>query len=235
MIEAPRMIETPRWFNHLERNSMKNIMGKKVIGFVLTGALLVSSVSLAESMKTTATFYDGIPSENAQRLEDDFGQVVQATLVSNAIGQKIHNIEDAKYIDVQMGEQNLVFKIFGGDTTNEMTLATMTNVTTGQDGTSISLGDAVADLEAARGNEQNVAVFTDDDGVVTGFYTFTATNLPTINVEDAETLTLISQQGVTTLQVNDPGVTRLASVQVLEGGNYLPLFQTPYLETLGLL
>jgi hypothetical protein len=214
---------------------MKNIMGKKLIGLVVAGAFLVSSVSLAENMEAKATFYDGIPSENGQMLEDDFGQVVQATLVSNAIGQKIHNIEDAQYIDVKMGEQNIVFEIFGGDTTNEMTLAATTNVTTGQDGTSISLGDVVADLEAAQGNEQSVAVFTNDDGVVTGFYTFTATSLPNINVTDAETLMLISQQGVTTLQVNDPGATRLASVQVLENGNYTPLFQTPYLEIPGLL
>lgn len=208
---------------------------KKVLGLVLIGAFLVSSVSLAKDMEGNATFYDGIPSKNGKMLEDDFGQVLEASLVSNAIGQKIYDIEDAKYIDVEMGDQNLIFKIFGGDTTNEMTLAATTNVTTGQDGTSISLGDVVADFEAAQSGEQNIAVFTDGDGVVTGFYTFTATNLPNINVKDAETLTLVSQQGVTALQVNDPGATRLASVQVLEGSNYVPLFQTPHLATLGVL
>lgn len=205
------------------------------MAFIMTGTLLVTGFALAEGMEAKATFYDGIPSENGTMLEDDFGQPVEATLVSNAIGQKIYDIEDATYINVQVGEQNLVFNIFGGDTTNEMTLATATNVTTGQDGTNLSLGEVVADLDGVQRGEQNVAVFVNDDGIVTGFYTFTATNLPNINVEKAETLLLFSQQGVKTLQVDNPGAVRLASVLVLENGNYIPLFQTPYLESLGIL
>jgi hypothetical protein len=208
---------------------------KKVIGLVLTGALLVGSASFAQEMTANATFYDGIPSDTGQLIKDDFGQSVEATLVSNAIGQKINNIEDAKYVNVQLGEQTYLFKIFGGDTTNEMTLDTKTNITTGQDGNTVSLGAVVADFNAVQNSEQNIAVFINSDGVVTGFYTFTATNLPNINVDDAETLLLVSQQGIKTLQVNDPGATRLASVLVLEQGSYTPLFQTPYLETLGVL
>ncbi len=208
---------------------------KKIIGFVLAGALLFGGTSLAESMTATATFYDGIPGENGSVLEDDFGQVVETRLVSNSVGQKIYDIEDAKYIDVNLGEQHFIFKIFGGDTTNEMTLDATTNLTTGQDGNHISLGEVVADVDTAQNSEQNVAIFINSDGVVTGFYTFTANNLPTINVEDAETLTLFSKQGVTSLPIDDPGATKFESVLVLENGSYTPLFQTSYLETLGVL
>jgi hypothetical protein len=208
---------------------------KQILALVLVGGLLVGSMSLAQDMTAKATFYDRIPSENGARLEDDFGQPVEATLVNSSVGQKIYDIEDAHYISLQTDEQTLLFKIFGGDTTNEMTLDTKTNLMTGQDGNSISLGNVVADLEAAQNGEQHLAVFTNSDGVVTGFYTFTATNLPDVNVSDAETLTLFAQQSVTTLQVDDPGSVRLASVLVLENGTYKPLFQTPHLETLGVL
>jgi hypothetical protein len=81
-------------------------------------------------------------------------------------------------------------------------------------------------VTAALSNNQEVAIFVDGDGVVQGFYTFTANNLPTINVEDAETVMLMGENGVTTFETSDPGTVSLDSVLVLQGDQYVPLKRT---------
>jgi hypothetical protein len=202
---------------------------KKIVSLLVAGALLVGTVGFAQekamarqSTGIQATFYDGIPSENGALVTNDFGQVIEANLVSSSIGKKIDGLADADYINLQVADQTLVFEIFGGDTTNEMTLDATTNSSSDSEGTTISLGQVTAALE----NAQNVAVFTDGDGVVQGFYTFTANNLPNINVEDAERLTLMSQNSVTTFTTIDPGAVKLDSVLVLQGEEYVPLKRT---------
>jgi hypothetical protein len=200
---------------------------KTFIALLLTGTLLIGTASFAQQVpKITATFYDGIPSDTGAMVTDDFGQAVAATLVSNAVGQKIEGLEDAKYVNLQVGEQAFVFKLFGGDTTNEMTLASRTNPSSGEDGTTVSLGQVTTILNHALTDDEHVAIFTNDDGIVQGFYTYTATNLPTITVEDADTLTLLSRTGAETFQIADPGTVKLASVLVLQDDNYVPLNRT---------
>jgi hypothetical protein len=203
---------------------------KKVVSLLLIGALLVGTVGFAQEKAMArqntginATFYDGIPSETGSLVTDDFGQAIRATLVSSSIGRKIDGLEDAKYINLQVADQTFVFKIFGGDTTNEMTLEATTNDSSDADGATISLGEVTAVL--ANGN-RDVAIFVDGDGVVQGFYTYTATNLPIINVEDAETVMLMGQNGVTTFETTDPGIVKLDSVLVLQGDQYVPLKRT---------
>jgi hypothetical protein len=203
---------------------------KKVVGLLLAGTLLIGTAGFAQekamarqSTGIEATFYDGIPSETGALVTDDFGQAIQANLVSGGIGKKINGLEDAKYIDLQVADQNLVFKIFGGDTTNEMTLTATTNDSSDSDGTTISLGEATA---ALSNSNQDIAIFVDGDGVVQGFYTFTATNFPTINVKDAETVMLMGANGVTVFETSDPGIVKLDSVLVLQGEGYVPLKRT---------
>ena len=202
---------------------------KKVIGLLLASALVIGPLGFAQekamarqSAGIQATFYDDIPGENGALVTDDFGQAVEARLVGNSIGRKIDGLEDAEYINLQVAEQNFVFEISGGDTTNEMTLEATTNSSSNSDGTTISLGEVTAALD----NNQNIAVFVDGDGVVQGFYTFTATNLPNINVEDAETLMVMTQNGVTSFTTIDPGTVKLDSVLVLQGEDYVPLKRT---------
>jgi hypothetical protein len=202
---------------------------KKVMSLLLAGTLLIGTAGFAQekamarqSTGIQATFYDDIPGENGTLVTDDFGQAIKATLIGNSIGKKIEGLGDADYINLQIAEQNLVFKIFGGDTTNEMTLEATTNDSSDSDGNTISLGEVTAALE----NGQNIAVFVDGDSVVQGFYTFTATNLPNINVEDAQTLMVMTQNGVASFTTTDPGTVKLDSVLVLQGEEYVPLKRT---------
>jgi hypothetical protein len=197
---------------------------KKIMALLLAGTLLIGTASFAQQESSIrATFYDGIPSDTGALIADDFGQTVEVTLVSNAIGQKIEGLEDARYIDVQFAGETLVFKLFGGDTTNEMTLLASTNPPSGEDGTTISLGQVTASLSTALNSDQHVAIFKDGDGVVQGFYTYSATNFPTITVKDADTLTLLSNAGTETFQTTDPGTVKLESVLILQGEEYVPL------------
>lgn len=203
---------------------------KRLMSLLLAGTLLIGTAGFAQQKAMArqdtginAIFYDGIPSESGEIVEDDFGQAVEVSLVSNSIGKRIHNLEDAKYIELQMGEEPLVFKIFGGDTTNEMTLEATTNDAFDGDGTTISLGEVTA---ALNNTNQDVAVFVDGDGVVQGFYTYTPDNFPTINVEDAETVLLMGQNGTTTFETDDPGTVSLGRVLVLQNGEYVPLNRT---------
>jgi hypothetical protein len=214
------MVNQFSWFNHREREKGM----KKIMALLLAGTLLIGTASFAQQESSIrATFYDGIPSATGALVTDDFGQTVEVTLVSNAIGQKIENLEEAKYVDVQFAGETLVFKLFGGDTTNEMTLLASTNPPSGEDGTTISLGQVTALLSNALNSDQHVAIFKDGDGVVQGFYTYSTTNFPTITVKDAETLTLLSKAGAETFQTTDPGTVKLESVLILQGEEYVPL------------
>jgi hypothetical protein len=210
---------------------------KRLIALALTGTLLIGSAGFAQEKAMArqnagiqATFYDGIPSQTGSLITDDFGQAVTASLVSSSIGRTIHDLEDAKYINLQVANHNFVFKMFGGDTTNEMTLAATTNDLNDADGTTISLGEVTAALNNAVTGKQMVAIFIDGDDVVQGFYTFTTTNLPTVNVEDADTLMLLSQNGVTSFEIADPGTVRLDTVLVKENNQYMPLRRAPAFE-----
>lgn len=99
---------------------------KKLIALLLTGTLLLGSASFAQGTKVAATFYNGIPSDTGSIVTDDFGQSVTATLVSQSIGEKIDDLEDAEYVSLNVADNDFVFEIYGGDTTNEMTLLTRT-------------------------------------------------------------------------------------------------------------
>jgi hypothetical protein len=200
---------------------------KKMFSLLLAGALLVAGAGFAQQeLSVKASFYDGNPNKTGSIIKDDFGQAVQVKLVSNAIGQKIYDIEKALYIRVQFAKETLLFKIFGGDTTNEMTLVATTNTTSDEKGSSISLGEVVAALTKAQSSDQQVAIFNDGDGIVRGFYTFSATNLPTITVDKAKTLTLLGKDSVTTFQTVNPGTVKLENVLVLQNDEYLPLYRS---------
>jgi hypothetical protein len=195
----------------------ENIM-KKLIALLLTGTLLLGSASLAQT-KVEATFYDGIPSDTGSIVTDDFGQSVTATLVSQSIGEKIYNLEDADYVSLNVANNNFVFEIYGGDTTNEMTLVADTN-----DGATISLGEVTNAFDGAANTDLQLALFSDEDGVVQGFYTFTSSNIPNVVTTDAVTLTLVNSAGATTYQVVDSGTIALENVQVLQGEAYVSLY-----------
>jgi hypothetical protein len=194
---------------------------KKLIALLLTGTLLLGSASLAQGTKVEATFYDGIPSDTGSIVTDDFGQSVTASLVSQSIGEKIYNLEDAQYVSLNTADTSFVFKIYGGDTTNEMTLVADTN-----DDSSISLGEVTNAFDGAANTDLQLAILSDEDGVVQGFYTFTASNIPTVVTTDAVVLTLVNSTGVTTYDVVDSGTVSLENVQVLQGEEYVSLYHT---------
>jgi hypothetical protein len=198
----------------------ENIM-KKLIALLLTGTLLLGSASFAQGTTVEATFYDGIPSDTGSIITDDFGQSVTATLVSQSIGEKIYNLEDADYASLNVADNNFVFEIYGGDTTNEMTLVADTN-----DNPNISLGEVTNAFDGAANTDLQLAVFSDEDGVVQGFYTFTSSNIPNVVTTDAVALTLVNSAGATTYQVVDSGTISLENVQVLQGEDYVPLDRT---------
>jgi hypothetical protein len=65
-----------------------------------------------------------------------------------------------------------------------------------------------------------------EDGVVTGFYTFTSANMPSVVTGDAATLTPISSYTVTTYEVVDSGTVSLEDVRELQGERYVSLYRT---------
>jgi hypothetical protein len=125
---------------------------KKLIALFLTGTLLLGSASFAQETTVEATFYDGIPSDSGSVLTDDFGQSVTATLHSHAIGEKIANLENAEYVSLNVAGNDFVFEIYGGDTTNEMTLVaeTINNPT-------ISLGEVTNAFDGAANTDLQLA------------------------------------------------------------------------------
>lgn len=194
---------------------------KKLLALFVTGTLLLGGISLAET-NVQATFYDGIPSSTGSVITDDFGQPVEATLVSHAIGEKIYHLEAARYVSLAAADNNFVFKIYGGDTTNEMDLVSTTN-TLGS--TTITLGEITNAFDGALNSDLQLAIFSNDDGVVTGFYTFIASDLPTVSTTDAVTLTLVSKAGVSSYQTVDQGTVKLENVTILQGSSYVPLYR----------
>jgi hypothetical protein len=191
---------------------------KKLLALLVTATLLLGSISLAET-SVQATFYDGVPSDTGSVVTDDFGQSVTATLVSQSIGEKIYNIDGASYVSLAAADTNFVFEIYGGDTTNEMTLVSASN-----DSDTISLGEVTNAFDGALNTDLQLAIFSDEDGVVTGFYTFVAGNFPTVSTTDGVTLTLVNANGVTTFQTVDEGTVALDHVMVLQGSTYIPLY-----------
>ncbi len=153
---------------------------KKVLGILMVIALLVgsaasaqNSLSLTQLGSIPVTFYDGNPSDGGSQVSTAFAVSVQNT----SIGRKLD--VDANYIVLNVDGTELIFNTWGVISTTETPLKDVNG------GASLSLGEVVQDIYAAANGEKELAIFTDSDGVVTGFYSFYPGVMPAINLLDA--------------------------------------------------
>ena len=194
---------------------MKGILSTLVVA----GTLLVGSAAMAQVTRSlpeadsplTAIFYDGNPFDGGAVLEGNTaGSTVKANLTSSSLGIKVDNSEDADFVLIQVGPRaGLAFDIQGGGSPNSISL-------TGVNGSDdLKLADVAEDLHAAFENEANLAIFINEDGVVTGFYAFEEGNAPNINVDDAAYIVLTFNGQVNVFQSpGNPGARPLEDVRV---------------------
>lgn len=198
---------------------------KKLLASLAVAGLLVSSTAVFaadEPLVNTsiyASFYDDLPSDGGELVEDDFfNDPIIVKLSPSNIGEKIENIDDASYIALSLRNSQLLFEIAGGDNTNDLTFVDVNN------GDDLNLSDVVSGITNALTGSTDLAIFTDSDGVVTGFYTFTGDAAPIIDVTEADFLTLSTNGDLVTFKTVDPGSRPLLSVNVYsDDGTLEPL------------
>jgi hypothetical protein len=197
-------------------------MNRIVTTLALAGTLLLGGLASAQTSqplpaansKIIATFYDGNPYDGGTLVESDF----TVELSNNSIGKTINGVEDANYIMLNIGEDNLAFEVQGEMSTN----AQLSGVNNGED---IKLGEVVNDIVASLQGSTYLAIFTDSDGIVTGFYTFDEERIPNVNVPEADYVVFVYQDTSTFFQTVNPGTRSLESVNVkLNDGEETTLF-----------
>ena len=195
----------------------------------VAGTLLAGGMGSAQTTQTLpapdtaiwATFYDGNPFGSGERLTaDNFNdlRIDRVRLTDSSVGKNIDDVENADFIKLSIGEGELAFEVWG------VTNTASTQLKGVNDGDTLQLGRVVSDLTRAMKGETNLAIFTDSDGVVTGFYTFDENRVPNVSVEEADYLVVAYDGNVSTLTTRDPGIRSLGSVAVDTGnGQYLTL------------
>ena len=153
---------------------------KKVLALISALVLLIgsaasaqSNLSLTQNSNIPVSFYSGNPSEGGSEVSSTFDVYLSDT----SIGKKLY--VDADYIVLDINGTELIFDTWG------VTSTTNTYLRDVNDGESITLGQVVNDIYAAASGEKELAIFTDSDGVVTGFYSFYPDVEPNINVSGA--------------------------------------------------
>jgi hypothetical protein len=216
------MVQTP---SDKEKN-MKHILST----LALTTTLLVGGTASAKTIipqpaansKILATFYDGNPSDGGTLVESDF----QVVLTDSTIGKSINDVEDANYIKLDVDDISLVFEVPGPMSTT----VSLQGVNNDAD---FNLGEVTNAIQQALAGNANLAIFTDDDGIVRGFYAFAPGESTRLDVADASQLLLFSSQTAVTYNVLSPGTRDLDNVQVDSGnGNYVSLFNLALSENL---
>ena len=153
---------------------------KKVLALISALVLLIgsaasaqSNLSLTQNSNIPVSFYSGNPSEGGSEVSSTFDVYLSDT----SIGKKLY--VDANYIVLDINGTELIFDTWG------VTSTTNTYLRDVNDGESITLGQVVNDIYAAASGEKELAIFTDSDGVVTGFYSFYPDVEPNTNVSGA--------------------------------------------------
>lgn len=190
-------------------------------GTLLLGTAAAQSAQLlpAADSSIIGTFYDGNPNDGGTAVEDAYHRPVTETFTTGNLGSRLHDVDEADYLTLAVGDADVVFEVSGADASpNALTLR---GVNADE---AITLAEVVRDISAALEGDADLAIFTDEDGVVTGFYSFEG-NLPNVEVEDASTLTLTYQGSVYTYAVRDEHVSApLDTVSVqLDDGSFTTL------------
>lgn len=195
---------------------MKTLVASLLLaGTLVTGSLASAQnvVNLpAEDTPIVATFFDGNPADGGELIEDGLWGAIEVELDDSAIGEQIDDIEEADYLVLTVGDTSLTFDTTGGSSKNSIHLV--------YDGEALddasSLAEVVDDITAALEGEADLAVFTDADGVVTGFYNYTDANLPTVDLSEADQVLVSFDGQLETYQTATSGVRSLESVSVID-------------------
>ena len=186
----------------------------------LASTLLVGGLAAAQSTRVvaTATFYDNDPAAGGQ-------EVASATLTDSPISKTFadsEDMEDAEYVTLQVGEASGTFELASGGTSNITVLVALDGLGGESD---LSLARIVNTLQKAADGDVNLAVFRDEDGVITGFYDFPDNVNPNVRVGDAETVTFFVDGQSGTFDVQPTGDTKLSDVRINMDGEFRSLFQ----------
>ena len=197
---------------------------------LLSAVLLVGGLSSAQEVMNTpaadtpimATFYDGEPFGNGDAIEDDFGDVVEAKFTDSPIGEHIDGLEGEDYVVLSVGDLSFTFDTMGGDRPS-----TIQPVYDGDslDG-DLSLADVVSFITTTLAGKDGLVVFTDEDGVVTGFYRYIPGEdyPPAIDISsETEAVTVIRDGEVMTFETSSGGARPLEYVNVTDSAGELVL------------
>ena len=191
---------------------------KKILG-LLAAALFVGSVVSAQTPTPidTATSFS-LPSQDevigALFYNDDpfaGGELVDGQyrigVSDSSIGQSINADEDISYAVLVVEDTDLVFSTPG------ITSTATPSLTVNND-EQLSIRDVARALYTANGDDKQLAIFIDEDGLVSGFYEHYAGVELEVHVPDAEYLILASADTSYVYEVADSGATQLSNVGV---------------------
>ncbi len=198
----------------------------KLLNLALAGSLLAGGLALAQTTQSLpegdtpiwATFYDADP-YGGDALEENAStgstrqSVIRTTLNGSTISKAIDGIDSAKYVLLEVDNSALAFEITGGTSTQSIKLANVTD-------DDVTLKDVVTDMSNALNGDANVAIFIDQDGIVSGFYAFAENDVPTVNVSQATRVALTYDGQVAVFDTKAPGSRSLSNVfvQTADGG-----------------
>ena len=195
---------------------------KRIINTLIVGALFLLSASVAAQIivplpgadeAIVATFYDGNPFAGGDLVDTSTTVLLRDT----SIGRKLHNIKDADYIVLSIAGTRLAFETWG------ITSTTSTPLKGINDGEYMLLGEVVQGIYDALLEEKELAIFTDADGVVKGFYSYYQGKNTLVDAPDAETLMHFVKDTCTIYEATNTKATRLDYVTVQVAGKSISL------------
>lgn len=194
---------------------------KRIIRAVMIISLLLTvAMTYAQSIiplpdadtAIVATFYDGNPFGSGKLQSTDFTVLLSGT----SIGRAIHDVEDANYVMLDLAGTEIAFETWGITSTTSTALKNVNN------GENMLLGDAVQDIYAALTGGKELAIFTNNDGIVKGFYSYYPDVDTNVNVKDADLLMVFEDTTCTVYETADAGATKLKYINVSVDGALIP-------------
>ena len=189
---------------------------RKVLS-LLVAVLLVSGMASAQTRITTETsfslpsadgvidvmFYDDDPFDGGELVEGQY----KIGITDLATGHSINTDDHIAYVVFVVGETDLAFSTSGITHTSVPSL-------TVNDDEKLSILEVAHALFTADGGATQVAIFIDEDGLVSGFYEHYAGVNINVDVPEADHLILASVDGSYVYEVIDPGSKHLSTVNV---------------------
>ena len=186
----------------------------------LLAALLIGGAVSAQTSPTPiratdirATFFNGNPFDGGSLIETDFAVQPTDSSVGRAIA--LDEAERADYVLLSSDERQLAFE------TSSVTSTIATRLKVGN--TVLSLGEVTEALYDTAAGETQLAIFTDADGVVTGFYDFAAGVDIAVDVDEADVLLVAVDGAGQSYVVADSAAATLGRVAVQIDGERITL------------